>query len=527
MGAFRRAFSLPLPGHGEDENINSNVITNSVRDPDDSYNAKGDLGLGLGLKPGGIQVDRELETVHEISPKSGVLKNDSLWSPTTKSVSMFSLKGPSRRRSNSKSKETEQVQCEEECDDEEFPTVDGVSLGTSIRQQKKLYKHDIQEIINTKGSISPLMKEELDADSHYDSRKVAKSDQHLIKKKLIKAQDDVELLKNELEACQRQLDSKYRAIRILQNQALLAQANQIQTTISTEVVKKKLEKDVNSLQFELELRNGSMMLSEQTWAERFDRVCRENAALMATLEARSDELRKMHSEKMAVIRERDELISMMDVKERLQYERHKTTSDASYTNNTVAEQLSVLGACHCRGNKPEPCGCARAAANLKRDNNRLQDEIHRVKKSWEDTQVIADAYRMAFEEQLGRNKTLTTKLAQWLQKEHKNKSRKKGLNWIGKPLSNGNGGVKEVEANGQHLDHSNGMPNDPENGVNMQKCTVPFIIPCDEDTGDIVITLAELLNDKCEALAHQKMVARMLARRTQDLEERLTTEEGI
>lgn len=41
------------------------------------------------------------------------------------------------------------------------------------------------------------------------------------------------------------------------------------------------------------------MDSEQTWAERFDRVATENAALMVALQTRSDELRKVAMEKMS------------------------------------------------------------------------------------------------------------------------------------------------------------------------------------------------------------------------------------
>lgn len=35
------------------------------------------------------------------------------------------------------------------------------------------------------------------------------------------------------------------------------------------------------------------MDSEQTWAQRFDRVASENAALLVALQTRSDELRKL------------------------------------------------------------------------------------------------------------------------------------------------------------------------------------------------------------------------------------------
>ena len=42
------------------------------------------------------------------------------------------------------------------------------------------------------------------------------------------------------------------------------------------------------------------MDNEQTWAEKFDRVACENAALLAALQARSEELRKLSIEKMSM-----------------------------------------------------------------------------------------------------------------------------------------------------------------------------------------------------------------------------------
>lgn len=47
------------------------------------------------------------------------------------------------------------------------------------------------------------------------------------------------------------------------------------------------------LQWELELKQSYLMDSEQTWAQRFDRVASENAALLVALHTRSDELRKL------------------------------------------------------------------------------------------------------------------------------------------------------------------------------------------------------------------------------------------
>ena len=56
---------------------------------------------------------------------------------------------------------------------------------------------------------------------------------------------------------------------------------------------------MNFLQWELELKQSYLLDSEQTWAERFDRVATENAALMVALQSRSEELRKVVMEKMS------------------------------------------------------------------------------------------------------------------------------------------------------------------------------------------------------------------------------------
>ena len=53
------------------------------------------------------------------------------------------------------------------------------------------------------------------------------------------------------------------------------------------------------LQWQLELKQSYLLDSEQTWAERFDRVAAENAALMTALQARSEELRRLSIEKMS------------------------------------------------------------------------------------------------------------------------------------------------------------------------------------------------------------------------------------
>ena len=47
-------------------------------------------------------------------------------------------------------------------------------------------------------------------------------------------------------------------------------------------------------------------------------------------------------------------------------------------------QLAVLGACRCRGSSPEPCRCAHAAANMRREIVKLKQEVivHGSHGSW-------------------------------------------------------------------------------------------------------------------------------------------------
>ncbi|ESO89809.1 hypothetical protein LOTGIDRAFT_124546, partial [Lottia gigantea] len=170
--------------------------------------------------------------------------------------------------------------------------------------------------------------------------------------------------------------------------------------------------EVNKLSFELQWRESSFMDSQELWAQRFDRVCQENAVLMSTLESRSEELRRSNSRNMALCRERDEILALMDVKEKLKYEKSKSQSAEDQYGNFSATELAVLGACRCRGSDPQPCGCAHAAASLKRDIIKLREEIDLQKQRTEETYLTVDAYRKAFEEQLSKNKVLSVKLSE-------------------------------------------------------------------------------------------------------------------
>ena len=49
---------------------------------------------------------------------------------------------------------------------------------------------------------------------------------------------------------------------------------------------------------------------------------------------------------LALMRERDEILAMMDAKERLQYDRHKTSTNDAYLHNSLAQvRLNFTASC--------------------------------------------------------------------------------------------------------------------------------------------------------------------------------------
>ncbi|GAB1607596.1 Hypothetical predicted protein, partial [Argonauta hians] len=184
--------------------------------------------------------------------------------------------------------------------------------------------------------------------------------------KLIFMIQEVEEIKMEFENCQLRLESKYAAIRILKQQMELSQkeSNSLEKKIKSE--NKELVKAVNQLQFALGHQESTLMDSQQTWAHRFDSACCENTRLLNALEERSEELQKVLSQKMAITRERDELLALVDVQDNMKYDRTHTYPEDRYSSFS-ASQLAILGACICRGQRAEPCGCAYSAANMHRE----------------------------------------------------------------------------------------------------------------------------------------------------------------
>ncbi|XP_041477455.1 coiled-coil domain-containing protein 125-like isoform X1 [Lytechinus variegatus] len=480
---------------------------------------EGDLGFGQGLKPGAISTSTEDV---DLSPRQQDLKIKSESREQEPDVVRKS-NGSSRRlkRSNSLGSAIKRERNGEN-EREEIPEFAGVPLGTSLRQQKVLYTQNITDFLKKKDKLK------LAADVKGSAVPASFfAVQQSIVNRLQEASNEVIVLQSELEASKSQLDSKYRAIRILQNQfshvaALNAEKQRNIVTVQDQA--KVLQKEVNALQFELDAKSSSFMFSEQTWAERFDRLSIENTALMATLQARSDEVRRLHADKMALKRERDELLAMMDANERLQYDRHWSSKNDACLNNSVSEQMAVLGSCLCRGNKPEPCRCAKTAALLKKDNSLLKDENFKLNESLKEAYLVADAFRKAFEEQLNRNSSMSKELADSpppsaAKDAEKNGMRRKPLlPWMKKtPPKNGHCQRDDVgKLLAESLDIQALVVSELDEIHHERSRSVG--VQVSQPMPDLIRNMAELLNDKSEALAHQRLVTKMLARRTQDLE---------
>ncbi|XP_052773021.1 coiled-coil domain-containing protein 125-like isoform X2 [Mya arenaria] len=371
-----------------------------------------------------------------------------------------------------------------------FPVYADVPYGTSIRQQKELFKHNLEEI-RKKNMLGPLDVNKNMAQEDEET-KVSTSDE--IAMKLASTLQEVEELRTELETCEQRLESKYKAIDILRQQAEEAQRRFKVREGSTREVAKKLAQEVNHLQYELSCRENTLADCQFVWAQRFDRMCQENRELQASLEGRTDELRSLTASKMALSRENDELLALLDVQERARYEQTRSpgAAEESYGHFSSME-LAVLGACRCRISTPDPCGCALAAANLKKDIVHLKTELSQYKARRDEAYHTVDAYRKAFDEQLQKNKALNCQLAnlslgRTADGGHTGKNKAKlALRWLIGSLNDDE--LSEGESSG-----------------------------CNMTEYELITYLTEMLNEKNEALAHQKLAAQILGDRVKTLE---------
>ncbi|KAK3739842.1 hypothetical protein QZH41_009084 [Actinostola sp. cb2023] len=319
-----------------------------------------------------------------------------------------------------------------------------------------------------------------------------------LQSKLQTAKEEIDTLNINLEQCQQELMEKYGTMKALHMHSRLEQAQHRRVTKKAIEASKQLEQDVNMLQWELELKQSYLMDSEQTWAQRFDRVATENAALLVALHTRSDELRKLALDRIALIRERDELVAALEVRDRIKGE-STPVEDGPYSSEEVIAELAMLGACQCRGHNQEPCGCARAAVEAKREFGRLSKQMEISRYNEDEARLTADAYRMAFEQQLNKNSSLIHELLH------------KSVPWTRSLLS------LRKKSQDKHLD-------------SLESSEEEFMKLMRSRDDKLVSRLVDMLSDKMEALAHQKMATKMLASKIREQErviQKLTSQERV
>ncbi|XP_023366628.1 coiled-coil domain-containing protein 125 [Otolemur garnettii] len=263
---------------------------------------------------------------------------------------------------------------------------------------------------------------------------------------------EVGILKTELEASQRQLESKEEALKILQSMAIFGKATSHTQAVLQKTMEQKrfLEKEINALQWEIEFDQNRFKNIEESWTQKYDSFF--GLAKSVTL------------------------------------------------SNALDLKLAVLGACLCHGPGGSPCSCAKMAASTRKLLLQLKQELELLQKSKEEAYLMADAFRIAFEQQLMRKNDQALRLTQV------DKMCKKATKWI----------------NWKHL-KEDGCP--PQKSKKTLGQKLLGILPSEntskemedqDNPQDVFKMLIDLLNDKEEALAHQRKVSYMLAQALED-----------
>uniref|UniRef100_A0A8C0M3M4 Coiled-coil domain containing 125 n=1 Tax=Canis lupus familiaris TaxID=9615 RepID=A0A8C0M3M4_CANLF len=267
--------------------------------------------------------------------------------------------------------------------------------------------------------------------------------------------------------------------------------------------KRSLEKEVNALQWEIEFDQNRFKSIEESWTQKYDRLNCENAVLQEALNMKTEEIKMLKSENALLNQQYLEALAMLEVKQQMVAQENICHDKSGFTEVSSLE-LAVLGSCLCHGLRGSPCACAQMAASARKMLLKLKQELGLLQKSKDEAYIMADAFRIAFEQQLMRKNDQALRLTQmdkmckkptkWINWKH---LKEDGLSSQGSKKTLGQKllGMLPSENSSKKVDDQN----NPEQVFKM---------------------LIELLNDKEEALAHQRKVSYMLARA---LEEKNTT----
>ncbi|XP_059550404.1 coiled-coil domain-containing protein 125 isoform X2 [Myotis daubentonii] len=388
---------------------------------EDDDMAEGDLGYGLGRRPGGIY---EVPVSHLVT---------------------------SRRRSD-----------ETNCSPPPFPRKGEERSGAVCRRPRPQDTY-------REGPRTPQHRRHSSTDSNSELPNVE------LKQRLDETLEEVENLKTELEASQRQLEGKEAALKILQSM------------------------EINSLQWKIEFDQNRIKNIEETWTQKYDRLNCENAVLKETLKLKTEEIKMLKSENASLNQQYLEALAMLEIKQQKMVQENMCDAKSDFTEFSGLE-LAVLGACLCHGPGGSPCSCAKMVASAQKRILQLKQELELLQKKKDEAYIMADAFRIAFEQQLMRKNDQALRLTQM------DKMCKKETKWIN---------LKHLKEDGSLSQRTKKTLGQKLLGMlpaeNSSKKTE------DQDNPqEIFKMLIDLLNDKEAALAHQRKVSYMLARALED-----------
>ncbi|XP_015471063.1 coiled-coil domain-containing protein 125 isoform X2 [Parus major] len=408
---------------------------------------RGDLGNGFGRRPGGVYEGENLQNSYSIRSRKGSGKtcNSPLSAKVAEESDAAALPGPKRNSFYDGSLKK--------------------PASSSTRQ-------------NSCESNTEVSNEEL-------------------KQQLRDALEELEILKVELEASRRQLEGKDEALRILQSMAVFDKATSHTKAMlqKTEEEKRTLEKEINILQWEIEFDQDRFKNIEDTWTEKYDRIYCENAALKDALKLRTGEVKTLKAENAILKQQCLEFLAMLDVKQQKVFQENMSLNRSDITDFTGLE-LAVLGACTCSPAEGQPCPCARVAALARKQLLHLKQELDNLKKSKDEAYIMADAFRIAFEQQLMQRKDQALRLAEVVNM----KKETKFANW--RRLR----GTERVKLQGSKNNLGRKLSSLLSSDGDCRKLEEL------DNAHEILRMLIDLVNDKEEALAHQRKVSYMLAR---------------
>ncbi|NWT03424.1 CC125 protein, partial [Mionectes macconnelli] len=332
----------------------------------------GDLGNGLGRRPGGVYEGENFQNPCSIRSRKGSGKVCN---------SLLSAKGA------------------EESDAAALPGPKGNSFyDGSLRKPAASSRRQNSCESNTEMSVEEL------------------------KQRLQEALEEAEVLKVELEACQRQLEGKDEALRILQSMAVFDKATSHTKAMlqKTEEEKRTLEKEINILQWEIEFDQDRFKNIEDTWTEKYDRIYCENAAFKEALKLRTEEIKTLKAENAILNQQCLEFLAMLNVKQQKVVQENMSFNKRDITDFTGLE-LAVLGACACSTSEGQPCPCARVAALARKQLLRLKQETENLKTRKDESFLMADAFRTVFEQQLMQRKDQALRLAEGIKMKKETK----------------------------------------------------------------------------------------------------------